>query len=189
MSDHVLINVKRYTRAEKYGSTIICPECDKLSVVHNFAWKTRVCPHCGEIVEKYSWLMQPKIKSKPRQCNLCGRHTIYRTKIEHPYYRDPGECFWCGFVQDEWELIESLTTPVSLQCPGSVSFGERCQHLTVFAPENFTNRYMYSFYGETPYYYPDLTGRCPACGYLNNAKDFVMNNMDVFRNTHEKQSV
>lgn len=178
-----LLNVTRYTRAGKGGKDIICPICDRLSGVAHFRWASHRCPHCKNEVKKPEWLIRLKIKSKPTRCKLCGRSTIYESKIEHPYYREPGTCYWCGFVQADWALIASLAEPIGFQCPWHIPFKGRCPQVTVFTPEQLTNRYTYGCYGASPYHYPDMTKACPVCGHLADMEDFVLNNIDVFRAT------
>ena len=47
--------VNRYTRAGRYGKTIVCPECNKVATVYHFSWSALGCQHCGSMVDKYEW--------------------------------------------------------------------------------------------------------------------------------------
>jgi len=50
-------NVNKYTRAGNNGKNIMCPNCEKVHRVHNFAWSLLNCPHCRSNITKYEWLV------------------------------------------------------------------------------------------------------------------------------------
>ena len=47
--------VDRYTRAGRYGKTIVCPECNQGAFVFHFSWSALSCQHCNAMVEKNQW--------------------------------------------------------------------------------------------------------------------------------------
>ena len=47
--------VGRYTRAGRYGKTIVCPECNKVATVYHFSWSALECQHCKNMIDKYEW--------------------------------------------------------------------------------------------------------------------------------------
>ena len=47
--------VQKYTRAGKWGKTIVCPECNKVATVYHFAWSGLSCQHCDTMIDKYDW--------------------------------------------------------------------------------------------------------------------------------------
>ena len=47
--------VNRYTRAGKWGKTIVCPECNKVATVYHFAWSGLSCQHGDTMIDKYDW--------------------------------------------------------------------------------------------------------------------------------------
>ena len=47
--------VDKYTRAGRYGKTIVCPECNKVATVYHFSWSALGCQECGAMVEKNEW--------------------------------------------------------------------------------------------------------------------------------------
>ena len=54
----MLKNVNRYTRAGKFGKTIICPECDNKARVFHFSWSALTCLNCNHDVNKTDFLVE-----------------------------------------------------------------------------------------------------------------------------------
>ena len=50
-----MITVNKHTRAGRYGKTIVCPECNKVTAVFHFSWSALGCQECGAMVEKNEW--------------------------------------------------------------------------------------------------------------------------------------
>ena len=59
--------VPKWTHAGRAGKTIYCPECGGATHVHNFAWETLTCSHCGTDVEKYHWLLPVTRKKRKKR--------------------------------------------------------------------------------------------------------------------------
>ena len=47
--------VDKYTRAGRYGKTIVCPECNQGAFVFHFSWSALNCQHCDTMIEKNQW--------------------------------------------------------------------------------------------------------------------------------------
>lgn len=176
-----LKQVDRYTRAGKMGRMIICPHCDSPSVVYRFSWGSLQCDKCKELSKKTDWLITVGKAIKPKQCNLCGRLTIYPTKVDHPHYKEPGKCYWCGFSQEDWIFVEDVTSDVVLRCPGSVTFWEKCTNTFVVTKHQLLDRYSYNCYGDTPYHYPGINFICPTCNQHVSGKSIILHNIEVFK--------
>ena len=51
--------VDKYTRAGRYGKTIVCPECNKVATVYHFSWSALGCQECGAMAVSYTHLTLP----------------------------------------------------------------------------------------------------------------------------------
>ncbi len=52
-----LDRVHKWCRAGKKGKRIICPHCGGDTMVYQFSWSNRKCPHCKAMVDKYDWFL------------------------------------------------------------------------------------------------------------------------------------
>ncbi len=57
--------VNKHTRAGEDGKIVICPKCDGILKLYNFAFCAIACLHCNEEIEKYDLL----IPIDPKEAN------------------------------------------------------------------------------------------------------------------------
>ena len=50
--------VDRYTRAGRYGKTIVCPECNNKARVFHFSWSALTCLNCNHDINKTDFLVE-----------------------------------------------------------------------------------------------------------------------------------
>ena len=163
--------VTRYTRAGKRGKGIICPDCNVMTTVYNFAWQFRECRGCGRDVFKLEWYVKPKSTVKPVICALCGRETIYPSQIEHPcHWQNLSKCYQCGFDQRNLHILEG-DGEVELRCPYIASGGERCPGVRTIKVSELR--------GEHPIYHNNLNKLCSQCGQYVDGRTLILNNMDL----------
>ena len=51
--------VTKNTRAPKSGRRILCPHCDRISIVYHFAWSAITCQHCNKKAKKEDFFAYP----------------------------------------------------------------------------------------------------------------------------------
>ena len=47
-----LQQVNRYTKAPISGKRILCPNCERISIVYHFSWCAIKCQHCNQFINK-----------------------------------------------------------------------------------------------------------------------------------------
>lgn len=52
--------VKKSSRVGKYGKLIECPKCNHVKTIYHLSWCACTCQGCGEMVDKYDWLIETK---------------------------------------------------------------------------------------------------------------------------------
>ena len=52
-----LQQVNRYTKAPISGKRILCPNCERISIVYHFSWCAIKCQHCNQFINKEDFLV------------------------------------------------------------------------------------------------------------------------------------
>jgi ribosomal protein S27E len=50
--------VNKFTRSGKNGKAIYCPNCDKQTIVYDFAWSGTRCQKCNTMIYKNEWKLK-----------------------------------------------------------------------------------------------------------------------------------
>ena len=64
-----LQQVNRYTKAPISGKRILCPNCERISIVYHFSWCAIKCQHCNQFINKEDFLAYPSNIEK-RKINI-----------------------------------------------------------------------------------------------------------------------
>lgn len=131
-----------------------------------------------------------KKRVKPTNCFRCGRATIYPTKEDNPYNREPHLCFWCGANQFDaaWfsRLVQSDVV-LRLRCPYINVHGPkddrglclRCEYTREIAMRNLAPYRCYGGNGPNTYAinaYHEVQFRCPTCEHWVDGETLMTNN-------------